>query len=109
MSIGSFILRRMGSGLFAVAGVSILVFLFLHMTPGDPVDQLAGGDALPEQREAIEKCLHLDKSMLEQFGIFLENVGNGTLGHQGPNPKGKPTVMDLGHAGDDANDPAAHS
>lgn len=94
MSIGSFILRRLGSGLFAVAGVSVLVFLFLHMTPGDPVDQLAGGDALPEQREAIENCLNLDKSLPQQFGIFLRNVANGTLGHQCPNPKGKPTVMD---------------
>jgi ABC-type dipeptide/oligopeptide/nickel transport system permease component len=94
VSIGSYILRRFGSGLFAVAGVSVLVFLFLHMTPGDPVDQLAGGDALPEQREAIEKCLNLDKSLPEQFGIFLRNVANGTLGHQCPNPENKPTVMD---------------
>lgn len=94
MSIGSFILKRLGSGLFAVAGVSVLVFMFLHMTPGDPVDQLAGGDALPEQREAIEKCLNLDRSLPAQFGIFLRNVANGTLGHQCPNPKGKPTVMD---------------
>jgi ABC-type dipeptide/oligopeptide/nickel transport system permease component len=94
VSLGSFILRRLGSGLLAVAGVSILVFFFLHMTPGDPVDQLAGGDALPEQREAIEKCLNLDKSLPRQFVIFLGNVANGTLGHQCPNPEGKPTVMD---------------
>ncbi len=93
VSIGSFILRRLGSGLFAVAAVSVLVFLFLHLTPGDPVDMLAGGDAPPERRAEIAKCLHMDRSLPAQFGIFLKNIANGSLGHQCPNPKNKPTVM----------------
>lgn len=94
MSIGSFILRRLGSSLLALAGVSILVFLFLHLVPGDPVDQLAGGEATPEQRLAIEECMHLDRSLPRQFGIFLGNIADGTLGHQCPHPEGEPTVMD---------------
>lgn len=95
MSIGSFILRRLGSGLLAVFGVSVLVFLFLHAVPGDPVDQLAGGDADDMDRAEIERCLHLDESLPVQFGIFLGNVANGTLGQQCPNPDGKkPTVAD---------------
>jgi len=93
MSIGSFILRRVGSGLLAILGVSVLVFFFLHMVPGDPVDQLAGGDADARDREEIEKCLHLDRTLPEQFGIFVRNIGNGTLGQQCPNPEAKPTVM----------------
>ena len=55
MSLGSFILRRLGSGALAVLGVSVLVFLFLHAVPGDPVDHLAGGEATVEQRKAIEE------------------------------------------------------
>jgi ABC-type dipeptide/oligopeptide/nickel transport system permease component len=94
MSIGSFLLRRLGLGLVAMLGVSVLVFLFLHLIPGDPVDRLAGGEAEPEQRRAIEECMNLDKPRWVQFGIFLENIGNGTLGHQCPNPQDKPTVMD---------------
>ncbi len=93
MSIGSFILRRLGSGALAIFGVSLLVFMFLHMVPGDPVDQLAGGDADLRDRAAIEQCLHLDRSLPDQFGIFLRNIGNGTLGQQCPNPETKPTVM----------------
>ncbi len=93
MSIGPFILRRVGSGLLAVFGVSVLVFMFLHVIPGDPVDHLAGGEATPEQRAKIEQCLHLDEPMHVQFGIFLRNIGNRTLGHQCPNPDGNPTVM----------------
>jgi peptide/nickel transport system permease protein len=94
MSIGSFLLRRLGLGLVAMLGVSVLVFLFLHMIPGDPVDRLAGGDAEPAQRKAIEECMNLDKPKLVQFRIFLEDIGNGSLGHQCPNPQDRPTVMD---------------
>jgi ABC-type dipeptide/oligopeptide/nickel transport system permease component len=93
VSIGSFILRRLGSGLVAVLGVSVLVFLFLHLIPGNPVDHLAGGEATREQRLAIEKCMHLDESMPRQFVRFLGRVADGSLGHQCPNPAGKPTVM----------------
>jgi len=92
VSIGSFLLRRLGSGLIAILGVSVLVFLFLHLVPGDPVDHLAGGEATKEQREKIEKCMGLDKSKPEQFIAFLGHVVDGTLGHQCPDPKGKPTV-----------------
>lgn len=93
MSIGSFLLRRLGLGLVAILGVSVLVFLFLHLIPGDPVDQLAGGEADAAQREQIEACMHLDQPPWVQFGIFLGNIANGTLGHQCPNPEGQPTVM----------------
>ncbi len=92
MSIGAFLLRRLASGALAILGVSILVFLLLHMVPGDPVDHLAGGEATPEQRAKIEKCMGLDKSMPEQFVTFLGHIVDGTLGHQCPDPKGKPTV-----------------
>lgn len=92
MSIGSFLLRRLGSGALAIVGVSILVFAFLHLVPGDPVDHLAGGEATPAQRLKIEQCMGLDQSMPRQFVRFLGNVVDGSLGHQCPDPKGKPTV-----------------
>lgn len=93
MSIGSFILRRLGSGAIAVLGASLLVFLFLHMVPGDPVDLLAGGDATPGQRKAIEECMGLDKPLATQFTDFLDHIADGSLGHQCPDPKNKPTVL----------------
>ncbi len=90
----SFILRRLGSSVIAIAGVSVLVFLLLHLIPGDPIDQLAGGEATPEQREEIEACMHLNEPLPTQFGIFLSTIADGTLGRQCPNPDAKPTVMD---------------
>jgi peptide/nickel transport system permease protein len=82
VSIGSFILRRLGSGALAVLGVSILVFLFLHAIPGDPIDHLLGEDASAADRKKIEQCMGLDKSMPEQFVRFLGNVVDGSLGKQ---------------------------
>ncbi|MCE9575081.1 MAG: ABC transporter permease [Deltaproteobacteria bacterium] len=86
-------LRRLGSGAIAVLGASLLVFLFLHMVPGDPVDLLAGGDATPGQRKAIEECMGLDKPLATQFTDFLDHIADGSLGHQCPDPKNKPTVL----------------
>ena len=82
MSIGSFILRRLGSGALAVLGVSVLVFLFLHMIPGDPIDHLLGPDASATDRAKIEKCMGLDESLPEQFVSFLGHIADGTLGPQ---------------------------
>ncbi len=92
VSIGSFLLRRLGSGLLAIVGVSVLVFAFLHLVPGDPVDHLAGGEATTAQREKIEQCMGLDRSLPMQFVTFLGHIVDGTLGHQCPDPKGKQTV-----------------
>ena len=93
MSVGSFIIRRLGAGAIAVFGVVVLVFLFIHAIPGDPVDAIAGPDATAKDRKDIEECLHLDLPITEQFGVFLRNIANGTLGHQCPQPDTKPTVM----------------
>jgi len=92
VSIGSFLLRRLGSGALAIVGVSILAFAFLHLVPGDPVDQLSGGEATPQQRAKIEHCMGLDRPLEVQFARFLGHIVDGTLGHQCPDPENKPTV-----------------
>ena len=95
MSIGGFLLRRLGLGALVLLGVSLLTFWFLHLVPGDPVDHLAGGDAPPGMRLKIERCMGLDRPMYSQFVRFLGHVVDGTLGNQCRNgdPSG-PTVAD---------------
>jgi ABC-type dipeptide/oligopeptide/nickel transport system permease component len=92
VSIGSFLLRRLGSGALAILGVSILVFAFLHLVPGDPIDHLAGGEATEDQRRKIEECMGLDQPVAYQFLDFLGNILDGSLGRQCPDPASKPTV-----------------
>jgi peptide/nickel transport system permease protein len=92
--LGPFLLRRIATSLVAVLGVSLLVFGFLHLMPGDPVDRLAGGDASEAQRQAIRRCMALDRPLGEQLTIFFGHIADRTLGHQCPDPLGKPTVAD---------------
>jgi len=92
VSLRAFLLRRLASSSLALLGVTLLVFSFLHLVPGDPVDNLAGGDATPEQRAAIARCMHLDLPMSGQLRAFMGSVADGTLGRQCPDAPGKPDV-----------------
>jgi peptide/nickel transport system permease protein len=89
-----FVLRRLGGGLLAVVGAALLVFFVRHMVPGDPVDVLAGGESAdPRDKEAVRKCLDLDKPMLGQLRAFAHDIGSGTLGSSCVPPH--PTVAKL--------------
>jgi ABC-type dipeptide/oligopeptide/nickel transport system permease component len=92
VTLRAFLLRRLGSALVALVGVSLLVFGFLHLVPGDPVDNLAGGEATPDQRRDIVACMHLDRPLPAQLVLFLGAVADGSLGRQCPDKPGQPTV-----------------
>src|SRR5215475_9236884 len=76
----SFLRRRLLSSLSAVFGVSVLVFLLVHLIPGDPIDNLLGERADPRDKAEMRACMDLDQSLVVQFGRFLRHVGDGTLG-----------------------------
>ncbi|MDB4969168.1 MAG: binding-protein-dependent transport system inner rane component [Myxococcales bacterium] len=84
---GSFLRRRLLSSLTAVLGVSVLVFLLVHLIPGDPVDNLLGERADPIDKLEMRRCMDLDQSLVVQFGRFIKNVGNGTLGRTCPDQR----------------------
>ena len=76
----NFIVKRillMIPTLFFVASVS---FFLIHITPGDPVDIIAGEKATDAQKAEIRTSLNLDKPILTQYGIFLERLSNADLG-----------------------------
>lgn len=60
--------------------VSILIFLFVHMIPGDPARLVAGEDATIEDVELVRKELGLDKPLLEQYINYMANLVKGDLG-----------------------------
>jgi ABC-type dipeptide/oligopeptide/nickel transport system permease component len=105
VSIGSFILRRLGLGAIAIAGVVVTVFLSLHLIPGDPAAHLAASDD-PAVIEKVGECMglrqtsfadpkvHRDTPLAEQFVAYLGDIADGSLGHQCPRAAGAPTVMD---------------
>jgi len=60
--------------------VSIIIFLILHLVPGDPVDNLIRIGSSPEQRAIITARYGLDRSLPVQYAIWLGNLLRGDLG-----------------------------
>lgn len=60
--------------------ISAVVFLIIHLVPGDPVDNLARIGSSPEQKQAIAARYGLDRPLLEQYFIWLGQLMRGDLG-----------------------------
>lgn len=61
-------------------GISLLVFLMIHMIPGDPALLMAGMESTPEIVEQIRRDLGLDQPLYAQFWRFLRNAVVGDFG-----------------------------
>lgn len=60
--------------------VAVLVFLFVHMLPGDPARLAAGQDADQQTVELVRKELGLDRPLPEQFVSFFTQMVQGDFG-----------------------------
>jgi peptide/nickel transport system permease protein len=76
----NYIIRRLLLTIPVVLGVSTLVFLFIHFIPGDPVQVMLGESASPADVEQLRRGLGLDKSLPEQYLLFLRGIVTGRLG-----------------------------
>jgi peptide/nickel transport system permease protein len=74
------ILRRLTSTAVVVLGVVVLVFLLIHLIPGDPVDVMLGESAQTADREALRVSLGLDKPVADQLIIYIKGLLNFDLG-----------------------------
>ncbi|MER3479276.1 MAG: peptide ABC transporter permease [Meiothermus sp.] len=72
--------RRLLGLIPVLLGISLLVFLFLHLIPGDPAVVLLGERASPEQVEALRERLGLNQPLPNQYMLFLRNLLTGDLG-----------------------------
>jgi peptide/nickel transport system permease protein len=76
----SYIIRRLLSLIPTLLGVSIIVFLFLRMIPGDPALALAGEHATEANVERIREEFGLNKPLYEQYLTYMGKVLRGDLG-----------------------------
>lgn len=67
--------------------MSIVVFLFIHLIPGDPVDHILGFDATDEARTALRAELKLDRSIPVQYFSWAGNILKGDFGRSAVNNK----------------------
>ncbi len=75
-----YILRRLLATIPVIAVVGIVVFLLLHLTPGDPAAVIAGDYASPADVERIRAKLGLDRPIHVQFFTWAGAVLQGDLG-----------------------------
>ena len=76
----AFIIRRLASTVLVMAIVGVLIFLLLHLSPGDPAAIIAGDNATPDQIAGIRRNLGLDDPLIVQFFRWAGNVLAGDLG-----------------------------
>lgn len=75
-----YVTQRLVSVAFVLLGVSFIVFLVLHLTPGDPAQILLGPLATPNELATLREQLGLDKPILVQYGRWLSHVAKGDFG-----------------------------
>lgn len=61
--------------------VTLVIFLIIHITPGDPAATILGLEASPEDIARLSHELGLDRPIQEQYMHWIANVLKGDLGH----------------------------
>ena len=77
------ILERALTAIPIMFGVAIVVFLFMRLTPGDPVDIMMGqgGAVSAGELEQLRAEFHLDEPLHIQLWLFLKDAVRGDLGY----------------------------
>lgn len=75
-----YITRRILSIIPVMLVVSMVVFMLIHLTPGNPAYLILGEDSSQESIEQLEAQLGLDKPMVVQFFDWFKNILTGDLG-----------------------------
>ncbi len=74
-------LQRLAVAVVLVAGASIVLFLMLRLLPGDPTRVILGLRYTPEAAAAIETRLGLDRSLPEQYLLWIGPALRGDFGN----------------------------
>ena len=79
----SFIIRRLFQGIVVLFVVTILVFLMMHVLPGDPLRTILGPDYVNYSQEELDEIRQnrgLDKDVFSQYFDWIGGVFKGDLG-----------------------------
>jgi peptide/nickel transport system permease protein len=76
----AYILRKFLILIPTLLGVSIIVFLMLRLTPGDPAELLLGERATESALQEVREHLGLNEPLHVQYGLFLKRLMKGDLG-----------------------------
>ncbi|WP_088032166.1 nickel ABC transporter permease [Evansella clarkii] len=79
--MGGLILKRFLQMLILLVGVSMIVFLSMHLAPGDPALIIAGPEAAKESVEQIRENLGLNDPLHLQYWNYISGVVQGDFGY----------------------------
>lgn len=100
--MGRYFVKRVLSTIPLLLVISFLVFMFIHMIPGDPARLIAGQDATKQDVEIVREQLGLNKPLTTQYVDYMKGLVTGDLGMSIKNgktvgeaiaPRLKPTLM----------------
>jgi peptide/nickel transport system permease protein len=77
---GAYVRRRLVLMVFVVFGVTIVIFSMVHFLPGDPAATLLGDRATQQSIAALHDQLGLNKSLPEQYWLFVSGLAQGQMG-----------------------------
>ena len=77
----TYILQRLLAALLVIFGVVSIVFLLIHMIPGDPVEIMLGESASTTDREALRTALGLNQPLWVQFQQYLAGLLQFDMGN----------------------------
>ena len=76
----AYVLKRTGAAIATLVAASVVIFIFIHLIPGDPIYVMLGDEATPEQVEALRIRLGYDRPLYVQYFYWAGNVLQGDLG-----------------------------
>lgn len=76
-----FLLRRLGTSLFVLVGVSIITFFIARVVPANPAALYIGPKARQEDIERVTIQLGLDKPLPVQYAVYMQELLRGDLGN----------------------------
>ena len=80
MCMLNYVIKRLLGLLPTLLIVAVLVFLFVHILPGDPARLIAGPEADATVIDLVRKQLGLDQPLYVQFWHYMVNVLQGDFG-----------------------------
>ena len=79
--MGKYAVKRVLSMIPLLIVISIIIFMFVRLIPGDPARQIGGPTATIGEIENIRRELGLDQPLVPQYLQWITGIFQGDLGH----------------------------
>jgi peptide/nickel transport system permease protein len=91
--IARLIAVRLALGVVTLWAVTVVIFIATQGLPGNAAYAVLGHSATPQRLQALEQALHLNRSLVSQYGSWIGGVLQGNLGHSLANGEAVSTLI----------------